>query len=154
MFACSGILYNHESERRGFEYVTRKITSTVAKIKLGMATELKLGNLDAQRDWGYAPDYVQAMWLMLQQTEPDDYVIATGKPHAVRDFVASAFSEVELDWQKYVSVDPRFYRPAEKHILTGDASKARAVLGWTPRIDFDELVRRMVRADLARLQKA
>lgn len=154
MFACSGILYNHESERRGFEYVTRKITSTVAKIKLGLATELKLGNLDAQRDWGYAPDYVQAMWLMLQQTEPDDYVIATGKPHAVRDFVASAFTEVGLDWQKYVSVDPRFYRPAEKHILTGDASKARAVLGWTPRIDFDELVRRMVRADLARLQKA
>lgn len=153
IFACSGILYNHESERRGFEYVTRKITSTVAKIKLGLASELRLGNLDAQRDWGYSPDYVQAMWLMLQQSKPDDFVIATGKPHSVREFVETAFQEVGLRWEKYVVIDPRFYRPSEKYILTGDAGKAHSVLGWTPSVGFSELVNRMVKADLSRLEK-
>src|SRR5690606_17248301 len=122
MFTCSGILYNHESERRGYEFVTRKISSTVARIKLGKASELRLGNLDAQRDWGYAPDYVEAMWLMLQQDQPDDFVIATGEPHSVREFVQAAFDVVGLDWEKYVVIDPRFYRPAEEHTLTGDAS--------------------------------
>lgn len=150
-FACSGILYNHESERRGGEFVTRKITQTVARIKLGLATELHLGNLDAMRDWGYAPDYVEAMWLMLQQDRPDDFVIATGEPHSVRDFAAAAFAEVGLDWQRYVKVDPRFYRPAEKVILTGNAARARERLGWSPRVRFEDLVRRMVIADLERI---
>lgn len=152
MFTCSGILYNHESERRGYEFVTRKISSTVARIKLGKASELRLGNLDAQRDWGYAPDYVEAMWLMLQQDQPDDFVIATGEPHSVREFVQAAFDVVGLDWEKYVVIDPRFYRPAEEHTLTGDASKARSRLGWQPRVRFPELVRRMVLADIALLQ--
>ncbi len=128
LFACNGIMYNHESERRGFEYVTRKITSTVAKIKLGLAKELRLGNLDAQRDWGYAPDYVSAMWLMLQQDKPDDYVIATGHPHSVREFVRTAFEEVDLDWEKYVVVDPKYFRPTEMNTLAGDAKKAHLVL--------------------------
>ncbi|MCX6053381.1 MAG: GDP-mannose 4,6-dehydratase [Chloroflexi bacterium] len=153
LFACNGILYNHESERRGFEYVTRKITSTVAKIKLGLATELRLGNLDAKRDWGYAPDYVKAMWFMLQGPEPDDYVIATGEPHSVREFVITAFQEVGLDWEKYVIVDPQFFRPAEKHILAGDATKAHSRLGWNAKVGFSELVSKMVQADLARLKK-
>jgi GDPmannose 4,6-dehydratase len=153
LFTCSGILYNHESERRGFEYVTRKITSTVAKIKLGLAAELRLGNLEAMRDWGYAPDYVQAMWSMLQQSEPDDYVIATGKPHSVKEFVAHAFHEVGLDWEKYVIIDPRFFRLTENQILTGDASKAYSILKWAPNEDFNGLVSRMIRADLTRLEK-
>lgn len=153
LFACNGIMYNHESERRGFEYVTRKITNTVVKIKLGLATELRLGNLDAMRDWGYAPDYIQAMWLMLQQPEADDYVVATGKPHSVREFVETAFREFGLDWEKYVIVDPQFFRPAEKHTLTGDISKAHSLLNWSPKIGFTELVSRMVQADMARLEK-
>jgi GDPmannose 4,6-dehydratase len=153
LFACNGILYNHESERRGFEYVTRKITSTVAKIKQGLASELRMGNLDAQRDWGYAPDYVQAMWRMLQQPEPDDFVIATGEPHTVREFVALAFLEVNLNWEDFVVVDPKFYRPGESVVLTGDARKAHAVLDWEPKTGFTELVRRMVQADLALLDE-
>jgi GDPmannose 4,6-dehydratase len=152
LFACSGIGYNHESERRGFEYVTRKVTSTVARIKLGMANELRLGNLDAMRDWGYAPDYVRAMWLMLQQTEPDDYVIATGAPHSVRELVSTAFETVGLDWEKFVAVDPKYYRPAETTVLTGDATKARTVLNWAPTVDFNELIPRMVKADLHSLE--
>ncbi len=152
LFACSGILYNHESERRGFEFVTRKITSTVAKIKHGRANELRLGNLDAQRDWGYAPDYVQAMWRILQQDQPDDFVIATGELHSVRDFAEAAFSVVGLDWSQYVVSDPRYYRPLEEHPLVGDASKAAKVLGWKPVVRFDELVRRMVEEDLRRME--
>ena len=154
LFACSGILYNHESERRGFEFVTRKITSTVAKIKHGRANELRLGNLDAQRDWGYAPDYVQAMWQILQQDQPDDFVIATGELHSVREFAEAAFSAVGLDWSQYVVSDPRYYRPLEEHPLVGDASKAEKVLGWNPVVRFDELVRRMVEEDLRRLENA
>lgn len=153
LFTCSGILYNHESERRGFEFVTRKITSTVARIKLGMSQELRLGNLDAMRDWGYAPDYVDAMWRMLQQDQPDDYVIATGEPHSVREFVQAAFAVVGLDWQPYVVVDQRFYRKAEDIVLTGDASKARTRLGWSPSVHFEELVRRMVEEDIRRLEQ-
>jgi GDPmannose 4,6-dehydratase len=153
LYACSGILFNHESERRGYEFVTRKITSTVARIKLGRAKELRLGNLDAMRDWGYAPDYVDAMWRMLQHEAPDDYVIATGEPHSVRAFVEAAFAVADLDWRDYVVTDPRFFRPAEEHTLTGDSSKARARLGWEPRVHFEELVRRMVVADLERLEQ-
>lgn len=153
LFACNGIMYNHESERRGFEYVTRKITSTVAKIKLGLAAELRLGNLDAQRDWGYAPDYVQAMWLMLQQPEPDDFVIATGIQHSVREFVIQAFNEVGLEWEKFVVVDPKYFRPAEAITLTGNPSKARDILGWFPTIGFDDIVSRMVQEDLTRLKR-
>lgn len=153
IFACNGILYNHESERRGFEYVTRKITSTVAKIKLGLANELRLGNLNAVRDWGYSPDYVRAMWLILQQPEPEDYVIATGEPHTVREFVSKAFAEADLEWEKYVTVDPRFFRPVESHTLTGDAAKARNSLNWAPTVGFSEIISRMVKADLARLEK-
>jgi GDPmannose 4,6-dehydratase len=148
MYCVSGMLFNHESPRRGFEFVTRKITSTVAGIKLGLASELRLGNLEAQRDWGHATDYVRAMHLMLQQPAPDDYVIATGKTHSVRDFCASAFQLVGLDWEKYVVVDDKFVRPAEVDLLIGDASKARKVLGWEPRYSFDDLVQDMVNADL------
>jgi GDPmannose 4,6-dehydratase len=151
LFACSGILYNHESERRGHEFVTRKITSAVARIKLGLGKELRLGNLDALRDWGYAPDYVEAMWLMLQQEEADDYVIASGEPHSVREFAQAAFAEVDLDWQRYVVVDPQFFRPAEAIVLTGDFSKASSRLGWSPRVGFHEMVRRMVVADMERV---
>lgn len=154
LFACSGIMYNHESERRGFEFVTRKITSTVARIKLGRANELKLGNLDALRDWGYAPDYVDAMWRMLQQDQPSDYVIATGEPHSVREFVQEAFAVAGLDWERYVSTDPRFYRPAEEIILTGDTTRARSSLGWEPQVRFKELVRRMVLADIHQVETA
>ena len=149
IFACNGILYNHESERRGFEYVTRKITNTAAKIKLGQATELRLGNLDAKRDWGYAPDYVEAMWLMLQQPNPEDFVIATGEPHSVREFVEEAFESVGLEWQKYVISDEKFYRPSEKVLLSGNATKARRLLEWQPRVGFHEIVHRMVQADLS-----
>jgi GDPmannose 4,6-dehydratase len=148
IYCVSGMLFNHESPRRGFEFVTRKITSTVARIKLGLASELRLGNLEAQRDWGHATDYVRAMHLMLQQPAPDDYVIATGKTHSVRDFCASAFQLVGLDWEKYVVVDDKFYRPAEVDLLVGDSSKARKVLGWKPSYGFDELVQDMVNADL------
>jgi len=153
LFACSGILFNHESERRGFEFVTRKITSTIAKIKLGLAKELRLGNLEAKRDWGYAPDYVQAMWLMLQQEEPDDYVIATGETYTVREFVERAFDIVGLRWQDHVVKDKKLFRPAEVHELRGDARKARQKFGWVPQCSFDELIRKMVEADLQRVRR-
>lgn len=148
IFACSGILFNHESPRRGLEFVTHKITNGVARIKLGLDQELRLGNLESRRDWGYAPDYVRAMWLMLQQDEADDYVIATNETHSVREFVEEAFHSVDLDWQEFVVQDDRFYRPAEVDLLVGDASKAGHQLGWEPTITFGDLVRLMVKADL------
>jgi GDPmannose 4,6-dehydratase len=151
IFAVSGILFNHESPRRGIEFVTRKVTDGVARIKLGLADHLGLGNLDACRDWGYAGDYVRAMWLMLQQDKADDYVIATGVSHSVRELVESAFGCAGLDWKKYVRVDPAYLRPAEVDHLVGDASKARRVLGWEPQVDFSRLVGMMVEADIARL---
>jgi len=151
LFACSGILFNHESPRRGLEFVTRKVTDGVARIKLGLAESLSLGNLDAHRDWGYAGDYVRAMWLMLQQDKPDDYVIATGISHAVRDLVEVAFGHAGLDWTRHVTQNPSLMRPAEVDHLIGDASKARRELGWTPTVDFAELVRMMVDADLERV---
>jgi GDPmannose 4,6-dehydratase len=153
LFACSGILFNHESPRRGVEFVTHKITRAAVRIKLGLANELRLGNLDAQRDWGYAPDYVRAMWLMLQQDHPDDYVIATGETHSVREFCQEAFGHLGLDWEKYVVVDPKLYRPAEVDLLVGDSSKAKRVLGWEPSVNFRELVRIMVDADMVAAQK-
>jgi GDPmannose 4,6-dehydratase len=153
MFACSGILFNHESPRRGLEFVTRKISHAVARIKLGLQDDLRLGNLDAQRDWGYAPDYVRAMWLMLQQEQPGDFVVATGETHSVREFVECAFDHVGLDYRKYVIQDERFMRPAEVDLLVGDASRAREVLGWKPLVSFDELVRKMVDADLKHLEE-
>jgi GDPmannose 4,6-dehydratase len=152
MFAVSGILFNHEGTRRGKEFVTRKISDGVARIKLGLAKELRLGNLDSQRDWGYAGDYVRAMWLMLQQDVPDDFVIATGRTHSVRDFVRLAFAAVDLDYERYVVADPRFVRPAEVDLLIGDASKAKRILGWEPEVPFEQLVEMMVRADLERLR--
>lgn len=149
LFASSGILFNHESPRRGYEFVTRKISHAVARIKLGQQDKLVLGNLDAKRDWGFAGDYVEAMWLMLQQDTPEDYVIATGITHSVRDFVIAAFASAGInDWERYVETDPRFLRPAEVDYLIGDASKAHQQLGWRPRITFDELVRMMVENDL------
>ena len=148
MYTCSGILYNHESERRGLEFVTRKITHEVARIKLGLSHELSLGSLDARRDWGYARDYVEAMWLMLQQDAADDYVIATGETHSVAEFVEEAFGCVGLDWRKYVRTDPAFVRPPETAQLVGDPSKIRAALGWQPKTSFSELVHLMVQADL------
>jgi GDPmannose 4,6-dehydratase len=151
MFACCGILFNHESPLRGPEFVTRKITRAVAGIRAGKTRFLHLGNLEAQRDWGYAPEYVQMMWIMLQQKQPDDYVIATGEAHTVRDFAAEAFKIVDLDWKKYVRVDRSFKRPAEVSHLLGDAGKARRKLGWRPRTKFHELVKIMVEADLARV---
>ena len=152
LFAVSGILFNHESARRGKEFVTRKITDAVARIKLGLAKEVRLGNLDAQRDWGFAGDYVRAMWLMLQQQTPDDYVIATGRTHYVRDFVRVAFEAAGLgNYEPYVKTDPRFIRPAEVDLLIGDPSKARKQLGWTPEVSFEDLVSMMVDADLERL---
>jgi GDPmannose 4,6-dehydratase len=154
LFAVSGILFNHESPRRGLEFVTRKVTDGVARIKHGLADALTLGNLDAQRDWGFSGDYVRAMWLMLQQTQPDDYVIATGESHSVRELVELAFDHVKLDWKRYVRLDPKFLRPAEVDHLIGDASKARSGLGWRPEIDFAGIVRMMVDADLARLSQA
>ena len=153
LHATSGILYNHESPRRGFEFVTRKITSHVAKIKLGLADKLPLGNLEAKRDWGHARDYVRAMWLMLQQDEPDDYVIATGRTWSVEQFVEAAFGCVDLDWREYVVVDPRFFRPAEVHLLLGDPRKAVRRLGWESTCTFQELVEEMVQEDLARLSE-
>ena len=154
LFAVSGILFNHESPRRGFEFVTRKISSTVAKIKLGLAKELQLGNLDAQRDWGYAGDYVTAMWQMLQQPTPQDYVVATGETHSVREFAQLAFECVGLDWKKHVVVDKLFFRPSEVNLLLGEARKAKQELGWQPRVRFPELVRMMVEADIKLLQAA
>jgi GDPmannose 4,6-dehydratase len=148
LFAVSGMLFNHESPRRGLEFVTRKVTDGVARIKLGLADTLSIGNLDAQRDWGFAGDYVRAMWLMLQRSAPEDYVIATGVSHSVRDLVQIAFAHAKLDWQKHVRVDPALLRPAEVEHLLGDASKARAELGWTPTVDFKQLVEMMVDADL------
>jgi GDPmannose 4,6-dehydratase len=153
MFATSGILFNHESPRRGLEFVTRKVTDAAARIKLGLANELRLGNLDAKRDWGYAGDYVRAMWLMLQQEEPEDYVVAMGETHSVEELVHTAFSYLELDWRDYVVQDPRFMRPAEVDLLIGEPSKAREKLGWTPKVGFQELVRMMVDSDLERHQR-
>ncbi|MGE5571322.1 MAG: GDP-mannose 4,6-dehydratase [Rhodospirillales bacterium] len=153
MHASCGILFNHESPRRGETFVTRKITRGVARIKLGLERKLYLGNLDARRDWGYAPDYVRAMWLMLQQEKPDDYVIGTGEAHSVREFCEAAFACAGLDWREHVEVDPRYFRPAEVDYLLADASKARRVLGWEPSVSFNELVRLMVEADLAALQR-
>ncbi len=149
LFAASGILFNHESPRRGLEFVTRKITHAVARIAAGKQKELRLGNLDARRDWGYAGDYVRAMWMMLQADEPDDYVIATGETHSVRDFCEMAFGHVGLDWEKHVVIDPAFLRPAEVDQLIGDPTKAREKLGWVPEVTFGELVGRMVDADVA-----
>ena len=156
LFACNGILFNHESPRRGGTFVTRKITQAATRIKLGLQDRVFLGNLDAQRDWGYAGDFVKAMWLMLQQDQPDDYVIATGERHSVREFCEKAFGLLDLDWEAHVRIDPRYLRPTEVDVLQGDASKARRVLGWEPTVTFDRLVEMMVEADLelARQEKA
>ncbi len=154
LFATGGILFNHESPRRGLEFVTRKITDGVARVKLGLARELRLGNLDAHRDWGFAGDYVRAMWMMLQEAEPDDYVVGTGIAHSVRDFVQLAFDRVGLDWSRYVAVDPKFIRPAEVEFLLADNTKATTKLGWKPDVDFAGLVNMMVDADMERLKKA
>jgi GDPmannose 4,6-dehydratase len=150
LFACCGILFNHESPRRGLEFVTRKVTDGVARIKHGLQQELRLGNLAARRDWGFAGDYVQAMWLMLQQEQPDDYVVATGEAHSVQQLVELAFSHAGLDWRRHVVLDPALKRPAEVDMLLGDATKARQKLGWSPKVGFAELIRLMVDADLAR----
>jgi GDPmannose 4,6-dehydratase len=152
LFACSGILFNHESPRRGLEFVTRKVTEGVARIKLGLATTLSLGNLDARRDWGFAGDYVRAMWLMLQQDRPDDYVVATGVSHSVQELVETAFGRAGLDWRDHVRIDPKLLRPAEVDHLIGNPGKAQRVLGWAPEVDFRGLVEMMVDADLDRLQ--
>ena len=152
LFACNGICFNHESPRRGFEFVTRKISYAVASIKCGLSKELSLGNLKAKRDWGFAGDYVKAMWLMVQQDKPDDYVIATGETHSVREFVELAFSHVGLNWKKHVVIDKHLYRPAEVNLLEGDFSKARRRLGWKPAVKFEDLVRIMVEADLKRVK--
>jgi GDPmannose 4,6-dehydratase len=153
MHASSGILFNHESPLRGMEFVTRKITDGVARIKLGKQSELRLGNLDAKRDWGYAGDYVEAMWLMLQQERPDDFVVATGRTASVRDFCQMAFSAADLNWEKYVKVDPKFQRPAEVDLLQGDASKAERVLGWKAKTTLEQLVEMMVAADIDRVKR-
>jgi GDPmannose 4,6-dehydratase len=152
LFTCSGILFNHESPRRGLEFVTRKVSYAAAQIKLGLAQELRLGNLEARRDWGFAGDYVKAMWLMLQQDRPDDYVVGTGETHSVRRLCEIAFGHLDLDWEKYVVVDPAFYRPAEVDLLVSDPAKARAVLGWEPAVSFEGLIQIMVEADLAHLK--
>jgi GDPmannose 4,6-dehydratase len=154
LFAVSGMLFNHESPRRGLEFVTRKVSDLVARIKLGLTDTLPIGNLDAHRDWGFAGDYVQAMWLMLQEDRADDYVIATGISHSVRELIEIAFAHVDLDWQKYVRQDPSLLRPAEVDHLLGDASKAKRELGWTPKVDFKQLIEMMVDADLERLRRA
>lgn len=153
MYCCNGILFNHEGPRRGFEFVTRKISSGVARIKMGLTTEIRLGNLDAQRDWGHSADYVRAMHMMLQQPEPDDYVISTGETHSVREFCELAFAEVQLDYRDFVKVDKELYRPAEVDLLIGDSSKARRILGWEPKHTFRDLVAEMVQADLASIQR-
>jgi len=152
LFACCGILFNHESPRRGLEFVTRKVTDGVARIKLGLSKELRMGNLDAQRDWGFAGDYVRAMWLMLQQDQPDDYVVSMGVCHSVRELIQIAFGHAGLDWQQYVVIDPKFLRPAEVDHLIGDPAKAKAKLGWQPTVDFPGLVKMMVDADLERVK--
>ena len=152
LFACSGILFNHESPRRGLEFVTRKVTHGAARVKLGLSRELRLGNLDAQRDWGYAPDYVRAMWLMLQRDAPDDFVVATGRTHTVQRLCELAFGALGLDWQDYVEVDPQLIRPAEVDLLVGDAARARAMLGWEPSVGFEEMIGLMVDADVRRLR--
>ena len=149
MFACNGILFNHESERRGETFVSRKITRAATRIKVGLQDKLYLGNLDARRDWGYARDYVEAMWLMMQAGEPDDYVVATGETHSIRDFLDKTFEYLDLDWKKYVEIDPRYFRPAEVDLLLGDSSKARKKLGWEPKVDFNQLVKLMADHDLA-----
>ena len=152
IFATSGILFNHESPRRGLEFVTRKVSDGVARIKLGLSNELRMGNLDARRDWGFAGDYVKAMWMMLQHSTPDDYVVATGKTYPVKELLQVAFSVADLDWEKYVKIDEKFIRPAEVDLLIGDPSKAKRVLGWEPEVDFEGLVRMMVEADIERLK--
>jgi len=154
MFACSGILFNHESERRGIEFVTRKISDGVARIALGLEDSISLGNLESKRDWGYAPDYVEGMWLMLQQEEPDDYVLATGESYSIKDFLSIAFEEVGIrDWKPYVKQDPKFYRPAEVDVLRGDCQKAKQLLGWESKTSFEDLVKRMVNNDVYLLKK-
>jgi GDPmannose 4,6-dehydratase len=153
MHCCNGILFNHEGPRRGFEFVTRKISSGVARVKMGLASEVRLGNLDARRDWGHSADYVRAMHMMLQQPEPDDYVISTGETHSVREFCELAFAEVQLDYRDFVRVDEAFYRPAEVDLLVGDSSKARRILGWEPKRTFRDLVAEMVQSDLANIQR-
>lgn len=152
LFALSGICFNHESPRRGFEFITRKVTSTVAKVKVGLAKELRVGNLDARRDWGYSTDYVKAMWLMLRQDTPEDYVIATGETHSVRELCELAFSYADLDWKNYVVVDEKFYRPSEVFELRGDASEARQRLGWKPTVSFEKMIKMMVDEDLRRFR--
>ena len=153
IFCCSGILFNHESPRRGLEFVSRKVTSAAAKIKLGLQKELRMGNLDAHRDWGFAGDYVEAMWLMLQQNEPEDFVIATGISHSVQDLIQAAFDHLGLDWEEYVKIDPKLLRPAEVDYLVGDAKKAKAKLGWQPKVTFEELIKMMTDSDLQLNQK-
>lgn len=153
MFACNGILFNHESPLRGETFVTRKITRALARIKFGLQDKLYLGNLDAKRDWGYAPDYVKAMWLMLQQDDPQDFVIATGQSHSVREFLEEAFSYADLDWKEYVEIDPRYFRPTEVELLLGDAGRAQKILGWKPEVGFKELIRLMVDADIKALEE-
>jgi GDPmannose 4,6-dehydratase len=153
LYACNGILFNHEGPRRGETFVTRKVTRAAARIKHGLQHKLFLGNLDSKRDWGFAGDYVEAMWLMLQQDQADDFVIATGEMHSVRELLDEAFGLVDLDWQKHVEVDPRYFRPAEVDLLLGDASKARRVLGWKPKVDFKTLVKMMVESDLAIVER-
>lgn len=150
MFACNGILFNHESERRGDEFVTQKIVKAAVRIKFGLQKELELGNLDAKRDWGYAPDFARAMWMMLQQSKPDDYVIATGETHSIREFLDEVFNYLNIDWHRYVVISSKYFRPAEVNLLLGDASKAKRVLGWEPKVKFKELVRIMVDAELAK----
>ena len=152
LFACSGILFNHESPRRGLEFVTRKITHGAAKIKLGLASEIRMGNLDARRDWGYAKDYVEAMWLMMQQEEPDNFVISSDETHSVKELVETAFGHLDLDWEEYVKIDPRFVRPAEVDLLLGNSQKARTELNWTPTVSFHELIKLMVDADMELLK--
>jgi GDPmannose 4,6-dehydratase len=154
LFACSAMGFNHESPRRGLEFVTRKVTHQVARIKCGLAKKLLMGNLDAQRDWGFAGDYVRAMWLMLQQPAPDDYVLATGETHSVRELLEAAFAAVDLDWEEYVGIDPKLIRPAEVEFLCGNATKAREKLGWEPEVGFEELIQMMVEADLEAVKKA
>jgi len=153
LFACSAMGFNHESPRRGLEFVTRKVTHQVAKIKCGLATKLLMGNLDSKRDWGFAGDYVRAMWIILQQPEPDDFVLATGKTHSIRELLEVAFRAVGLDWQNYVEIDPKLIRPAEVDVLCGDATKARQKLGWEPEVGFEELIKMMVEVDLVQVQK-
>lgn len=153
LYACSGILFNHESPRRGYEFVTRKVTDAVARIKLGVADEIRMGNLDAKRDWGYAEDYVRMMWMMLQQDEPDDYVICSGETHSVEELVQIAFDHVGLDWKEYVKIDQRFVRPAEVDLLIGDATKAKEKLGWEPKVSFSDMIQMMIENDLKMVQE-